>query len=211
MQLPITNYQFSIRSKFHSSSIFNRESSKPKNKWQVINGKWKMERGYSLLEMLVVVSIFAILGILITRSVIMTLGGAKKSENLVAVRDNLNYSIGVMERQLRNANSITDCSNLDPGLINGTVTSIVDYNDQDGNPAWFSCNNVGTGLDGYIASGSSQLSSDEVNITTCTFTCTPNSDTPSSITIDLAATDASGSGTENSIVTASTQIFLRNY
>jgi type II secretory pathway pseudopilin PulG len=184
---------------------------KTKKKTQHTTYDIRHTSAYSLLEMLVVVSIFAILGILITRSILLTLSGAKKSENLVAVRDNLNYSVGVMERQLRNADSIIGCSNLDPSLITPPITSVVYYNDGDGNPASFSCNNVGPGMDGFIASGSSQLSSDEVNVTGCTFTCTININSPSSISIDLAATDASASGTDNSVVTSSTQIFLRNY
>jgi prepilin-type N-terminal cleavage/methylation domain-containing protein len=170
----------------------------PDSRFQILN------LGFTLIEMLVVISIFAILGILITRSVLLTLGGAKKSESLVNVRENLNYSVGVIERQLRNANSIIDCTNEN--------TSVISYTDQLGNPASFSCNEVGVaGQVGYIASGSSQLSGSGVNITGCTFTCKVNAGSPSSISVDLSAKDASASGVENSVVTSSTQIQLRNY
>lgn len=162
------------------------------------------EAGLSLLEILVVIAIFAGLGILITRSVLLTLGGGKKSESLIKVRENLNYSIGVIERNLRNANSITDCTN--------SNTSIISYIDQDGNPGTFSCVNVGSPtLTGYVASGSAKLSSDTVNVISCSFTCGLGAGTPSSITIDLEAKDTSASGVDNSVVTATTQIFLRNY
>jgi hypothetical protein len=164
----------------------------------------KYEKGISLLEILVVVSIFAVLGILITRSVLLTLGGGKKSESLIKVRENLNYSMSVIERQLRNANSITDCGNTD--------TSTISYLDQSGNAASFSCKNMGqAGSVGYIASGSAKLSSDTVNVTGCKFTCGLGTASPSSVTIDLTAIDASASGIENSSVTTKTQVFLRNY
>lgn len=168
------------------------------------NLQFSKKSGFTLIEMLVVISIFAILGILITRSVILTLGGAKKSESLVNVRENLNYSVGVIERQLRNANSIVDCTNAN--------TSVISYTDQNDSLTTFSCNNIGTtGKIGYIASGSSQLSSSSVNITNCTFTCEASSGSPSSIIINLVAKDASASGAESSVVTSSTQIQLRNY
>jgi Tfp pilus assembly protein PilE len=157
--------------------------------------------GISLLEILVVVSIFAVLGVLITRSVLLTLSGGRKSESLIKVRENLNYSVGIIERQLRNADSIANCPNSD--------TSVISYIDQNGSPASFSCVNVGTA--GYIASGSAKLSNDNISITNCTFTCVPGLGTPSSVTINLEAKDASASGAENSTVTTSTQIFLRNY
>lgn len=162
-----------------------------------------IQKGMSLLEILVVVSIFAVLGILITRSVLLTLGGGKKSESLIRVRENLNYSIAVIERQLRNADSITDCSNTNPVLIS--------YKDQSGIASSFSCV-IGTqGSVGYISSGSAKLSSDTVSITNCSFVCASSSGTPSSITINLEGTDAETKAIENSIVTAKTQIFLRNY
>ncbi|HKC04336.1 MAG TPA: type II secretion system protein, partial [Patescibacteria group bacterium] len=91
----------------------------------------KQESGLSLLEILVVVSIFAFLGILITRSIILTVAGSRKSESLVKVRESLNYSLSVIERQLRNANSIPNCPNLD--------STYLAYNDQNGNPTSFSC------------------------------------------------------------------------
>ena len=164
----------------------------------------KLSSGLSLLEILVVVSIFAALGILITRSVLLTLGGGKKSESLIKVRENLNYSLSVIERNLRNANSITDCGN--------SNTSLIAYIDQNGNPAAFSCNNIGvSGSTGYIASGSARLSNDTVNVTSCSFTCSLGGNTPSSVTINVEALDNSASGIENSTVTTSTQVFLRNY
>jgi hypothetical protein len=161
----------------------------------------KMSGGISLLEILVVVSIFAVLGILITRSVLLTLGGGKKSESLIRIRENLNYSVGVIERQLRNANSITACPNPDPLVIS--------YTDISGNAAAFSCVNIGT--NGYVASGSARLTSDAINVTDCSFTCATGSGTPSGVTISLEGQDASASGIENATVTTKTQVFLRNY
>jgi len=157
----------------------------------------KNQKGISLLEILVVVSIFAVLGILVTRSVLLTLGGGKKSETVIKIRENLNYSVGVMERQLRNANSISDCTNAN--------TSVISYLDQNDVASTFSC------LSGYVASGSAKLTNDNVKVTSCSFTCVLGSTGPSSVKIDLEATDAQATGLDNTIISTSTQVFLRNY
>jgi prepilin-type N-terminal cleavage/methylation domain-containing protein len=159
--------------------------------------------GMSLLEVLVVVAIFAILGIIIARSVILTLQGSHKSESLIHARENLDYSLGVIERQIRNADAITECPN--------TNTNIINYTDQNGNAGSFSCVNVGAG-DSYVASVSARLTSDAVSVVACSFVCTPSDGAnPPKVSVDLEVTNAGGTGAGSSTVTASTQIYLRSY
>lgn len=165
----------------------------------------RYEHGLSLIEILVVVTIFAILGIITTRAVFLTLQGSKKSESLVHVRENLDYSMGVIERQLRNANSVDVCSN----------PNEIDYTDSDGNPGSFSCVGIGT-LDSYIASGSGQLTqrltSNTIGITSCSFSCTTGISTnPTAVSIDITAQDASAVGIQSATVNSTTQVSLRSY
>lgn len=171
--------------------------------------KIKSEKGMSLLEILVVIAVFAILGILVTRSVILTLQGVKKTESLIRARENLDYSLGIIERQLRNASSIPQCPSINPLVIN--------YLNQDGSPASFSCINPG-GNDSSIASGSgtpvayANLTTNTINIVSCSFICTPSTNaTPPVVNISLGVQDALATGIQGSIVTADTQISLRNY
>ena len=164
--------------------------------------------GMSLIEILIVVGIFAILGILTTRAVLLTLGGGKKTETLIKIRENLNYALGTVERQLRNADSIaaSDCTNAD--------TSKIYYYDQTGTRTPFSCLNLGAATIGYVASGSAnlKLTGDTIDITSCTFTCTVGTaGNPSSVKIDLTAQDSEVVGISNSTVTSGTTVFLRNY
>lgn len=164
----------------------------------------KMNKGLSLIEILVVVTIFAVLGILVTQSVILTVRGSKKSETLVRVRENLNYAMGVVERQLRNSDSIPACQS------QPSVTRI-DYTDQEGNPSYFLCQGLG-GEDSYIASESARLTSSETVVVSCSFECNYGTGTtPPSVTINFSAKDANALGSESSLVTISNQIFLRNY
>jgi type II secretory pathway pseudopilin PulG len=142
----------------------------------------KRNSGISLIEILVVMGVFAVLGILTTRSVILSLQGSKKGDALVKVRENVNYAMAVMERQLRNAEEITAC----------TSSSIL-YKDSLGGDSSFSCSG------GYIASGSARLTSSEVVITACSFICTPS--TPPQIDINIAAEG----------ISATTKVDLRTY
>lgn len=161
-----------------------------------------MKRGVSLIEILIVVAIFAVLGVLISRVILTTLRGSSRSDNLVKVRDNLDYALSVMERQIRNADSVSPCPNSD--------TTRIDFRDSNGTATYFACTNVGSA--GYVASGSARLTSDQVAITACSLTCTPAAGrVPPAIDISLEARGANQAGVERAIVTAATKIFLRTY
>ena len=164
-----------------------------------------IEKGISLIEILIVITIFAGLGILIAGSIILTLQGSQKSAALVRARENLDYSLSIIERQIRGAKSISPCPNPDP--------KTVAYLDQDGNPSSFTCVNTGAN-NSFIASGSAnvRITSDGVKLTTCSFMCSLSvgSNQPV-VSVDLAMQDASASGLQSASVSATTQIFLRNY
>jgi Tfp pilus assembly protein FimT len=161
-------------------------------------------KGLSLIEILVVVAIFEILGIIVSSALVLTIQGTKKSESLVRVRENINYSLAVVERNLRNAISVPTC--------NGVAGPRIDYFDQDGIAAYFQC--VNTGQPGsYIASGSAQvhLTPDTIKIMSCSFKCTPSSSgNPPFVTVSLTVQDASASGAQSSKVTSENNVYLRN-
>lgn len=155
----------------------------------------KFKKGISLIEILVVIMIFAILGILISRVILVTLRGSGKSDSLVKVRENLSYSLAVIEREIRNAETITCPS-----------STQVNYTNSRGTSTYFSCSGS------RVASGSAWLTSDEVSITACSFTCTAASGhVPPSVTISLEAKDATITGVVAAQATVTTKIFLRTY
>lgn len=158
-----------------------------------------MKNGFTLLEMLVVLAVFSILAIISSQTVIITLQGSKKSESLGKVKENLDYAIATMERQIRNATNVSCPS-----------TTRIDYKDQNGISTYFSCSDVGSA--GYIASGSARLTSTDVTISSCAITCTQTDPkiTPY-VTLDITAKPQNVSGPSSSQVTSKTQIFLRTY
>ena len=162
-----------------------------------------MKKGISLIEILIVVAIFAVLGVLISRVILTTLRGSSRSDNLVKVRDNLDYALSIMERQIRNAESVSPCPNSPP-------YTRIDFRDSNGIAAYFACTNVGAS--GYVASGSARLTSDQVAITACSLVCNAASGrVPPSVDISLEARGANQTGVERAMVTAVTKIFLRTY
>ncbi len=166
--------------------------------------------GYTLVEVMMAIGVFALLAVLVTQTLAITLRSAKKSDSDSRVRATLDYAISIMERQLRNANSIT--SQCEQG---GTTLSTISYVDAYGVPASFRCVNGSGEDDIYVASDSATLSSrlttPGIIILPCSFTCTSDNKTPDSIDISLTGTETKATGVESSRVSVQTKIMLRNY
>ena len=163
--------------------------------------KTKINKGLSLIEILVVITIFAAIGILATRSIFLTLRGAKKSDSLVRVRENVNFALSTIERQIRNAEYV-DC-------VNSTATNLV-YTSLEGINTSFTCVDAGD----YIASGSAllRLTSPDISVTTCSFSCSQtNLDIPPLVKITIVAEDNTSTSTEKGSITTETQIVGSNY
>lgn len=159
----------------------------------------KIIKGFSLVEILVVISVFAVIGILSTRSLFLTLRGAKKSDSLVRVRENINLALSVMERQIRNSESITCPSS-------GVTLSYISL---EGVDTSFSCT---TGPNGFIASGSARLTSADISVTSCLFTCSQTDlNTPPLVKVSITAEDNISTSVEKGSITTETQIVARNY
>src|SRR3990167_11388670 len=105
----------------------------------------KIEKGFTLIEILVVITIFSVLTILVTQTIIFSLRSTKKSESLNQARQNLDYAAQIVERHIRNADRIETCS--------GSPVTSISYYDAYGIASSFSC------VSDYVASGSYRLTS----------------------------------------------------
>ena len=185
---PFSNYHFPIR----RSAI----------KWKLEDEKWKIAGGYSLIELLVVLSLFSILVLVATQTLLLSLRGANKSESVGRAKENVEYAISIMERQLRNARDVDPCPNPDPLVIN--------YSTYDGDNSSFSC--VNPGVDGYIASGSARLTNQDIGITKCSITCSSDTATSPQVTISVTGEDNSiPNAVEKGQATSETTVVLRQY
>jgi len=155
----------------------------------------KNTKGFSLFEMLMVTLILGILGAVTTQIIFLALKSSTKSESTVFVRENLNYAMSIMERELRNASSIS-C----------TSESRIDYKNFLGLDSSFSCTET------QIASNSAQMTGDNISITGCNFLCDQAvAGRPAAVTIHLSAKNTNKSGADASAADISTKIYLRNY
>lgn len=121
-------------------------------------------KGFSLIEILVVLSIFAVIAVIANQVFFSTLRGGSKSEATTLVKQEGNYTLSVIERGLQSAQSVTTACT-DPAAS----FSSIGYLDSTGTSASFSCQT------GYIASGSAKLplTTDRVTLVTnsCKFYC----------------------------------------
>ena len=151
----------------------------------------KGSAGISMIEILIVIGIFAVLGVLSTRVITLSLQGSKKGDAQIKVRENLDYAVSIIERQLRNAGSVFSCTVSPPAIS---------YSDSNAISSSFSCLNMASA--GYVASGSARLTSEEIKVTACSFVCTAGSgSTPPKVAINIQAEG----------VSISTEINLRTY
>lgn len=170
-----------------------------------MNKNTHTQSGFSLIEMLVVIFVFSLLAILLTQSLTLTLRSTKKSDSIIESRENIQFALNVMERQIRNARGLT-CPAPD------TPSNTLSYIDEYGNNASFTCTTSGS--DSFIASNSAsaRLTSNKVRITNCSqvFTCNAV-DIPHSVDITITGGNATVSGVEGSSVSLTTKVLLRNY
>lgn len=163
----------------------------------------KIKMGFSLIEMLVVVTLFALIGALVSQSTVVSLVSSRKSDASAKVRENLNYAYGVLERKLRGAQSVPTC--------NGTTQSSINFLDEDGVQSSLSCG-LGNSITLTTPSGSMNLTSQDVNIPVCEFTCSqPNTNLPPQIRVRISGRSAQITGVEDTTVTLDTSINLRVY
>ncbi len=161
----------------------------------------KLIIGYTLIEILVVLGIFALLATLSTQAVFLTIRSSRKSEAAIKVRENLNYSIMVMEREIRNAKTVIGCT-ADSRRVNYTNLSNV--------TSYFACETSSGNT--TVASGSSsmRLTGTEVNLTSCSFTCSNDgSGNLQSVSINLVGSHTTIGGTEGVSIPMTTQVFIR--
>jgi len=158
--------------------------------------------GFTIIEMLVVLVIFSVVGILTARSVAVSFRNSRKSESMSKVRENIEDAMNVMERCLRNA-----------GGINCVSGSRIEYEDEYGGLSFFECTGDPEDPGGtYIASQSatSRLTNKTIDVDcTAMFSCN-NVAIPPWVDIKINAM-ADTEGVEGFIISSQTRVSLRTY
>lgn len=166
----------------------------------------KSYTGYTLVEILVVVLVFSILGLVITRVVVTTLRNTGKSENNLILRENVNYALGVIERNIRNADEIISC----------TGGSTLTYRSTSGSVESYVCDDS-SGIGRIISSelDGNFITNEEISVDCSTVFICPPINPIDYVDINITAIDAASElGGENALTVQYSEpirIKLRNY
>lgn len=169
----------------------------------------KKKNGYTLIELLVVIVVLAMVSIVATQTIVSILRASKKAEAINKVRQNLDYAVGAMERQIRSAKGITSTCD-----VAGTTSNTISFLDQNGISVTFTCQNPNSsGQQSYIASTSgtltSNLTSTEITLSKCSFTCVGGtSSSPPYVVINVEGAETTG---QSASIPITTQVTLRSY
>jgi len=162
----------------------------------------KKNKGFSLIETLIVVAIFAVLAIVSTQAIIVTLTNSRKAESSVQTRESLQYIVSVLERSLRNANNVISAS-----------SDRIIYTDENNASSVFQCVDATANSNtGRLLLNSSQVSSQDITITNCNFSMVAGtSDMSDRVMVSISGKAKNLTGTEQTPITISTIVYLRVY
>lgn len=149
-------------------------------------------KGFTLIELLVVISILALSLTATVGLFSQTFRSGSKTEQVVLVEENMRQSLDVMERMIRNAREIVDCSG-----------SSLEIKNPDNDMSTF------TLIDGKVASNGAALSADKVVVESLQFNCTDNTGAPNQVQIDIQA--RAQVKEEGDTVSYERTVDLRNY
>ena len=156
----------------------------------------KQNFGMSLVETLVVLTVFITVVLITSQALFSALKGSKKSEVTVKVKQAANYVQSVMERELHSAASTSSCS-----------SSRVDYTDSAGSAKFFECKSVGP--NGYIDSSGGRITPSDVAVTSCSLSCLVST-SGKSVNLDMIFSQTGERPEESAQFQAKSQILLRN-
>lgn len=158
---------------------------------------------FSLIEILVVIGIFAIISVIISRATISSFLGSRKSDATIIAREDLSNAMGTIERELRASQRIVSA-------CNSTAETSIQYIDQAGDSTTIQC--ILTGNSPRVELRGQSITSSSVNMTDCSFTCNSASGLPPSVNVVLEGVSARATGNvEPSPVILQTLVNLRAY
>lgn len=111
-------------------------------------------RGFTLIEMLVVIAIIAIIGTMSTQIILSIIKSNNKTNIQNEVRQNGSYVIDSLERDIRSAISITNPVPLVSPGANGTTLTLVN---SDGTNTTYTCGNKAAGSNGFFRRNGNDL------------------------------------------------------
>jgi len=190
-----------------SQTEFKVQSASARNATQsVAGGKCKVKAGgFTLIEMMVAISILGIVAVIVSGFLLTTLNGSGKAEVNKEVRQNGSYALSVMEGLILNAINV-GCTAPPPTIY------ITDIN---GQVATISCDTTNLKIASSSAAGSVDLTASNVAVSNCNFTCTPLTGGPTKVDILFTVSQKTSGLTprpnETMSIDFQSEVITRNY
>lgn len=157
-------------------------------------------RGFTIIELLVVIMVLAVVGSIVVAILVSTLRGTGKINTLTDVRQSSDYVISIMGRMIRNSQSIVSCQDNAISIVN-----------PDKGTTQFACKTAAGGLPATIASNSATLFPTSVAISNCTISCPLSTSSFRTVTISFTASPVNvGSSDQKVSIPFETTIQARN-
>lgn len=170
----------------------------------------KIQGGFTLIEILVVVGLLAIIAVIGSSMFFTTLRSSGKSKTLTRVKQNGDYALSTIERLIRDSEEVI--TNSDGSLCEAGMNKIKTKR-LDGSEVEFTCEEEGT-VNGLIASNSARLTSNEVKLDNCSFDCSSQGEFyPQIVSIDFTLSQAAETTRleEQASVNFKTTVNTRNF
>jgi prepilin-type N-terminal cleavage/methylation domain-containing protein len=159
--------------------------------------------GFTLVETLVVVSLFSVLALITAQSLVRVISNSSRTASSAKLRENMEYAMGIADRSLRNAKSITSCTT--------TPTRKITYVTGEDLVESIECT-TSAGRTTF-RKGTERLLTQDVNVTTCSIVCSsePGSTVLNKVEITLEGADTTSSYSASKPYKLQTQVSLRSY
>lgn len=165
--------------------------------------------GFTLVELLLAIAIFSVIGTVSLSILFMTLRAGKKSDLLIVLKQNGNAAMSQVVKNIRYAKSLdipTSC--VTPVTVSQiTLTSIADNGSTE-----FAC--TSTAPNTIASNGASLIDTSVAVVTDCSFTCTqPTQNDPPTINFifKLSSRNATGLVETQASIPFQTSVTMRNY
>jgi len=159
-------------------------------------------RGFTVIEMIVTLSILALIIVIASGFLFSTISGGNKVEATKEVRQNGSLALSVMEKMILTSRLVS-C----PVAGNGKEILV---QDQDGFSTSFVCDETG----GKISSNSAVLTGSNVFVSGCSFACTSEVGRPVKVSIGFTVSQRNASGlkpSEKSSMVFQTEVVAKNF
>ncbi len=173
--------------------------------------KMKPSRGFTLIEILVVVGILAIIVIISSTSFFNLLKGSTKTRAANLVKQEGDYALGIMTKMVRNTRGILRNTDSPPRVCVSGMSKLKIKN-PDGGETEFECDSSAISSTSAETGSQVPITSDQVAVESCRFDCVEGGYfDPDVVTIDFTlSTGALSPFEERAIINFKTTVVLRN-